>query len=278
MNDLFSYAVEKSKAATLQQNIEQMLLEEKFNELQIMLSAELAKYDRVYTVEMTKEAKADRASLNKLSKQINDVKIRKKKEVMKQYEGFEAGCKALIALVEEASGKIDTQVKEAEEARRKARKMAIIQYYGANEEIVPLDMIFEPSWLNATVTDSNWQTAIDSKVQHIQGELNVIKSFGGEKAEFVRMEYMKNLNLFESIKSWEAFEARRAAIQQKPAEVPAFEEKVPEAEEKPLQEEETTLKLFDVSYTFIASERQLISIDAHLEALGIRAIKSKEEL
>ena len=271
MSNLFSYAVEESKAATLQQNIEQMLLEEKFNELQIMLSAELAKYNRVYTVEMTKEAKADRASLNKLSKQINDVKIRKKKEVMKQYEGFEAGCKALIKLVDDASGKIDTQIKEAEEARRNARKQAIIKYYGSNEEVVPLDMIFDPSWLNATVTDSNWQTAIDFKVQHIQGELNVIKSFGGEKAEYVRMEYMKNLNLFESIKSWEAFEARRAAIQQKPAEVPAFEEKVPEAEE-------TTLKLFDVSYTFIASERQLISIDAHLEALGIRAIKSKEEL
>ena len=260
-NDLFSYAIEESKNATLQNNIEKLLTEEKFNELRQILINELSKYNRVYTAEMTKEAKADRATLNKLSKQINAVKIQKKKEVMKQYEDFEDGCKALISLVDEASKKIDAQVKQIEETQREARKQAVIKYYGANESIVPLEKIIEPSWLNASTTDANWQTAVDSKVQHIQDELNVIKTFGGEKAEFVRMEYMNTLNLFESIKAWEAFNERRKAIQQEP---------------EPIVE--SSGKLFDVTYTFIASERQLVSIDAHLEALGIRAIKSKEEL
>lgn len=280
MNDLFDYAVEENKTVALQQNIEKMLLEEKFAELQDMLTAELKKYDRVYTIDMTKEAKADRASLNKLSKQINDVKIRKKKEVMKQFEGFEAGCKGLIKLVDEASGRIDTQVKEIEEARRAARKQAIIDYYGANEEIVPLEKIFDPAWLNATTVDSNWKAAIDSKVQHITGELKVIESFGGEKAEFVRIEYMKNLNLFEALKAYDAFKAMQEAIKPKAEEVPEVKEEVVEHKENEHQENDLQPepKLYDVTYTFIATERQLIAINAQMEALGVHPIVMKEEI
>lgn len=281
MNNLFEYAVEEDRAATLQQNIEKLLVEEKFNELQKVLETELVKYNRVYTVETVKEAKADRASLNKLSKAIADVRKARRKEVLKQVEEFEAGCKDLEKLVDNASSKIDEQVKAVEEARREARKQAIIEYYGTREDVIPLEKIIDNTWLNASVTDSNWKKALDTKYDHIQGELKVIESFGDEKARFVRLEYLGSLDLFKALKAYEAFAAMQEAIKPKVEEIPEAKENPPVQEEQPHTEgdlQAAEVKLYDVSYTFIASDMQLISINAHMEALGIHPIVMKEEI
>ena len=260
MTNLFEYATEEEKSVVLQQDVEKLLEEEKFAELKEVLTKELKKYDRVYSADMTKEAKADRATLNKLKKSIDDVKKQRKKEVMKQYEGFENGCKALIKLVEEASGRIDTQVKEIEEARREERKQTIIEYYGDNESFIPLEQILDSAWLNASFTDGNWKKAIDTKLDHIKGDLAAIEAMGGEKANYVRMEYLKDLNMYRSLQAYEAFKATQEAIKEQPA------EKGPQ-------------KTYDVTYTFIATEGQLISIDAHMRALGIRpVVLDKKEL
>ena len=70
--------------------------------------------DVVYTPETIALAKQDRATLNKVSSAINDEKKRIKNELLKPYVDFENKCKELMAIVDDASGTIDKQIKEFE--------------------------------------------------------------------------------------------------------------------------------------------------------------------
>ena len=90
----------------------------KFNyeELKANLTEKVSTYKNlVYNEENIKNAKADRSLLNKLSSAINDEKKRIKNLLLEPYTDFEAKCKELMAIVDEASNNIDTQVKAFEQ-------------------------------------------------------------------------------------------------------------------------------------------------------------------
>lgn len=127
----------------------------------------------VYTEETIKDAKTDRANLNKLEKAINDEKIRVKNLFLKPYEDFETKCKELMAMVKDASTNIDNQIKtfESKQDEEKGKKIREIyeQYVGEYKDLIGFSLIFNDRWLNKTYTLKK----VEDDINHIFSKINM---------------------------------------------------------------------------------------------------------
>ena len=86
-----------------------------YEELKQELTEKVSMYETlVYTDEQIKEAKVDKASLNKLKKALNDERIRREKEYMKPFDDFKAKINEIIDIIDKPVALIDKQVKEYE--------------------------------------------------------------------------------------------------------------------------------------------------------------------
>ena len=90
----------------------------------------------IVTEENIKDAKKQRASLNKFESAINDKKKEVKKAYMSPYTEFENQCKELMDIVNSASKHIDEQVKAIEEAKKEPEKTKDIKikFYATTEK------------------------------------------------------------------------------------------------------------------------------------------------
>lgn len=125
-----------------------------YEELKNWLTEKTASYKTlVYTDEQIKEAKADRASLNKLKDALNDERIRREREYMIPFTSFKDRVNELITIIKDATGNIDTQIKAYEAEQKNKKREAIAKAFEeiALPEYVTLDRIFNEKWLNASV-------------------------------------------------------------------------------------------------------------------------------
>ena len=96
-------------------------------EVQQNLTEMLAAYTgRVYTPDTIKDAKADRAAVNKLDKQLSDAARSAKAFYMKPLEEFLQSAKQMQGQCKAVSGAIDQQVKAVEEAERQDKQYALL--------------------------------------------------------------------------------------------------------------------------------------------------------
>lgn len=88
-------------------------------ELEEAIRAKIAAYQNVvYTEDSMKQAKADRAELNKLVKAIEDRRKKVKEIVNAPYATFEVEVKEVLKLIQEPAGMIDRQIKEMEKKQQ----------------------------------------------------------------------------------------------------------------------------------------------------------------
>ena len=129
----------------------------------------------VYSEDQIKEAKADRAELNKFVKKLEDKRKEIKGLCLAPYENFEKQMKELVAIVNEPIQVIDDQIK-AYESEQKAKKAEEIRaYYATKNCEIPLDKFYDKKWENATTSMSSVKQAIDSKVEEISADLKIIR-------------------------------------------------------------------------------------------------------
>ena len=155
--------------------------------------------DVVYTPDTITLARQDRATLNKVSSAINDEKKRIKNELLKPYVDFENKCKELMSIVDDASGTIDKQIKEFElkeqEEKKEQIKIIFNSCIGDLKEIVSLETIFNPRWLNKTYSNKKIQEDINHIVVKTHDDLKIIDSQildeGINKA--VKSYYLRNI-------------------------------------------------------------------------------------
>lgn len=155
----------------------------KFNyeDLKASLTASLEKYKNlVYTEENIKEAKADRALLNKVSTAINDEKKRIKNKLLEPYMDFEEKCKELMAMVSEVSEGIDSQVKAFEQKTKNEKLQEIMNYWIENvaefNDLIDFDLIFEERWLNSSYSMKKVQTDINHIFEKTKMDLSTLDS------------------------------------------------------------------------------------------------------
>ncbi len=170
------------------------------DEVQQNLNEMLAAYTgRVYTPETIKDAKADRAAVNKLDKQLSDAARSAKTFYMNPLDEFLQRTKQMQAQCKQVSGAIDAQVKAVEEAERQDKADALRAVYtdciGELRELIPFDRLLVPQWLNKTYDLAKASRELRLNVETRRKELKIIQDTCGEDAEACKLEYLRVLDL-----------------------------------------------------------------------------------
>lgn len=170
-----------------------------FESLKAELTEKVSVYAKiVYTDETIKDAKKDRAALNKLAKAIADKRKIEKDSILERFRKFESECKELETLVTKASGNIDAQVKEYEQGVKERKKAEIVKIWESfNVEEVELDLFFNDKWLNTTTSLEMVKKEMESLINGYKANLEALKTlpFAFEAQEY----YKKTLNLAQAI-------------------------------------------------------------------------------
>lgn len=179
-----------------------------YEELKAELTEKVAFYETlVYTDDQVKEAKADRATLNKLKKTLNDERIRREKEYMQPFNEFKAQVNEIIGIIDKPIAVIDKQVKEFEDQKKANKQNAIEELFATIgfQNFVTLEKIWDPKWLNASVSMKSIEEQMRSRMYQIGDDvltLHNLPEFGFEATEV----YKQTLDINKAIK-----EAQRMA-------------------------------------------------------------------
>lgn len=214
-----------------------------FDEIQTELDAKLENYRNLtYTEEKIKEAKDDRAGLNKFRSALDAKRIEIKKLCLKPYEAFEAKMNILTGLVDEPINTIDTQIKGFEQRQKDDKRKDIEEFYnvsiGELKNILPLEKIFNDKWLNATVKINTVFDEIIKLIGKVNGDLKVINELklSPEFELQVKDVYLKTFDISVALQEKNRLEALQKQIKEV-EETQAVKE--PKEEPQPGPEQET---------------------------------------
>ena len=149
-----------------------------------------------YTEEQLQEAKADRAKLNAMKKDISDRRIQVKNALLEPYEKFEAEVEEVVALIDEPIAMIDEQIVAYEERTKEEKKQTLEKFFTENRadllELITFDKIFNPKWLNKTSSLSSCKKEIKKTIDDITADLSVIhSSLSGKYSVYAEEFYLK---------------------------------------------------------------------------------------
>lgn len=152
----------------------------------------------VYSEDQIKNAKADRATLNKLKKALNDERIRQEKEYMKPFNDFKTKINELIGIIDNPVKLIDTQIKGYEEKQKEDKLKEIKELYKntAHPEWLNFETVFDGNekWLNASVKIGTIEKEIWNFIDKVEDGMQTLSQL--QEYSFEAMEtYKKTLNL-----------------------------------------------------------------------------------
>ena len=222
-----------------------------FEELKTELEAKADYYGSLaYTDEQIKDAKADRAQLNKFKNTVNSERIKKEKEFMEPFNGFKSQVNELIAIVEKPIAVIDERIAAYSDEQKAKKQKAIEELFSqiGFQNFVTLEKIWDSKWLNASVSMKSIEEQMRSRMYQIGNDvltLHNLPEFGFEATEV----YKQTLDINKAIKEAQ----RMAEIAKAKAEAEA---KKKDAEEARKAEEERKAKEIKEEQTVIAPAKQ----------------------
>ncbi len=175
-----------------------------FEELKNEISKKSQEYmNLVYSESQIKEAKKDRAALNRLITALETKRKEIKKEILMPYQDFETKEKELVDIIKKAVNNIDGQVKGYEKGLREEKKKKVEEIYneciGNLRHIITFEKAFKESYLNSGTTLKSVREEMTELYTRVETEMRIIN---GEMSPYVpnmKQEYMKNLDLAEAM-------------------------------------------------------------------------------
>lgn len=260
------------------------VIEWNFEELKEELAAQMQMYTHiVYTDENIKNAKADVASLRKLSKAVNARKIEIKNKCLEPYAVIESQAKELMALIDKPIAMIDSKVKEYQERQRQIRKDQIIgcmkEMFAPLPEEVATKLrfkVYDTRWENATTSQKTFKEAIAIAYEKTKNELGLLKEIDADFYDEVYGVYLKELDFTEAIKRSTYLQKKREEILERERQRQLMEAKRAE-EEKIRQEREQALILAQEELKRRGSEiiDMLHPVEAHAASEPADALMEK---
>ena len=226
-------------------------------ELEAVVRHKIAAYQNVvYTEDNMKQAKADRAELNKLTKAIEERRKMVKKIINEPYDVFEAELKEILALIQEPVGIIDRQVKAFEDQQKEEKKRSIQKSYdeviGDLAEVLPFERVFDIRYLNQTYKLATAQAEVKAKVEKVRTDLETIDSLESKYKLNAKDVYIKTLDLSKALAEnkrlsdlEEKLEAEKRRKAQEEAERKRLAEERRKAEEERAKAEEEQRKALE---------------------------------
>ena len=195
-----------------------------YEELKAELTSKVSFYETlVYTDDQIKDAKADKANLNKLKKALNDERIRREKEYMQPFNVFKAQINEIIGIIDKPIAVIDEQVKAFDEKRKAEKQKAIEELFATIgfQNFVTLEKIWDPKWLNASVSMKSIEDQMKSKMYEIGNgvlTLSQLPEFGFEATEVFKETLDINKAISEAKRMSEIAKAKAEAEARRKAE------------------------------------------------------------
>ena len=156
---------------------------------------EVEKYHSPDYIPTEQVAKKDRASLNRAEKKVAE----KAKEIRDLWNApldeFNEIVVETRKTIKEASGVIDTAVKDYE-AKEKEKKREDIQTYfsGKKFDLVPLERLFDEKWLNKGTKINEIKEQIDEKISAIYRDIEILERIP-EHEQTAKAIYLEKLDL-----------------------------------------------------------------------------------
>ena len=217
-----------------------------FEELEAALAERVEYYNHlVVTEDSIQAAKEDLANLRKLREAIETRRKEVKKQYAQPYNEFEVKIKKLVALIDAPVAAIDGQVKNFAEQEKEKKRGEIEAAYDelvpeTIREIIPLNRILDPKWLNKTTTMKSIREVIQTRVSRTNVDLALIDGVQPQYMQAVRSAYIATLDINAAmderdrmITAEQAFQKREA---QRAAYQPPVENKPPVAAQEPIRE------------------------------------------
>lgn len=209
----------------------------------------------IYVDENIKDAKKDKAELNKLKKELNDRRIALQKDYMVPFDDFKKKVDELIGMIEKPVAMIDAQVKDYEERKKTEKKYEVYKVYMEVWETpeIPFEMIEDARWYNASVSLPSVRDEIEKKNESVKYDLETIKTLSHP---VVAEEcYKKTLDIRRAIEKSNEYD-HYLAIAKEPKEEPKPE---PKAEEQ----------TFEVTFSCTVTASQARKLKEFFEQNGI---------
>lgn len=180
--------------------LRQFQIEANFEETKAWLTENLEPLRTMaVTPESMSQCKQYRASIRKVSARIDESRKMAKAAALEAYSSFEAKCRELTALCEEAANALDVQIKAMEEAAKQEKKDRLAAYFaqvvGDMAEWLTFDDCFNPKWLNATYAESTAQMDINAAIDRCHADLNAIRALNSEFETTLLDEYTRTRNI-----------------------------------------------------------------------------------
>ena len=160
-----------------------------YEELKCELQEKVSHYETlVCTDDQIKEAKADRASLNKLKAALNDERIRREKEYMIPFNDFKAKVNEIIGIIDKPISVIDRQVKEYEDKKKAEKLESVKKLWEETEkpEGLTFDKVFDEKMLNASYNMAHVKQKFADDIKRFERDLETLANlpeFGFEATE-----------------------------------------------------------------------------------------------
>lgn len=258
-----------------------------FDEMKTELSEKLEKYNAlVVTEDSIKDAKSDRANLNKLKTAIDDKRKEIKKLCLAPYESFEKQCKEITALIDQPIKSIDGQILVFDQKLQDEKWEQITAYYQAEVKellpVVPLEKIVSPKWKNKTESLETICNGIGDTLERIRAELESIENTPEEFKAQVKDVYLNEFSIVQARNEYKRLDERKKqlaameaakieASKQKPETVPTPEvapdpvpEKIPYEKPKVIGAPK-----YRVCFSVVGTKEQILALKDFMNNNGI---------
>jgi hypothetical protein len=229
-----------------------------------------------------KEAKDDRAVLNKAAKELNDKRLELERQFMAPFQEFKRVIGETVDAIKDASSKVGTVISEVEEREREERREEIRAFYtGTGFYLVPLGKLLDPKWLNKSTSKKAWTEEFAAKIDKIKSDLSSLDSV--EFAADAKAFYLDTLDIGQALQHARSLKERRDALeaqekarqeeQAKPEEPQPTEasepQEAPPAEMQPEDPAEQAEEVFKFVIEVSGTRSQMAALRKFIDANGI---------
>lgn len=218
-------------------------IEFNFEEIKAELASLIQQYNTlVVTAESIRDAKDDKARLNKLYNAIDDKRKEIKKLCLAMYEPFEKQCKELLELIQQPITSIDKQIKVFEDIEQQQKWEQIEAYYKAEvkelKDLVPLEKIVSSKWKNKGESLESVNNGIGDTLERIRGELETISTLHSPYEQQIKDVYLNDYNLSKALMEQKRLEERQKQIEEMERQKEERRKQAEEAERKRQEEQQ----------------------------------------
>lgn len=168
-----------------------------YEELKAELTEKVQHYETlVYTDDQIKEAKADRAALNKLKKALSDERIRREKEYMKPFDDFKSKINEIISIIDKPVAVIDKQIREYEDKRQQEKLEEIKKLWFEMEvpDGLTLNKVFNDRMLNVSFNMKHVKQCFIDAIDRFNRDMAVLVNLSEYSFE-AQQTYISSLDL-----------------------------------------------------------------------------------